>query len=681
MLSRLRRSPLFYRYTALYFVVLLVVSGGFSIFMLRYAMNQLAESERRNALDHMTIMADDLEDQYRVLQEISLLISADPNYQPSFLATSAYKDIEILKSFPHFVNYSALSKQYFLMYPDQRRIFTSSGNSAYFEYYAPAQLGIDAADCGALREEILETNVSFIRQVGNQFLAVFPVRFFSNQDAEARAALCFMFTQGQIRERMSLVAAGKYDNLRVVLDGTEIIGFSGEAAADTLLSVASARERVYMDAVPHISLALLMYMQRPWIVATVLLGALLIVTLMAYLLSYWSLRPLWRLIGRYKPAISRADNEIEQLENIISRMEEINNYSLEQVRNTILVSILRGYYSEQLLAKWPVFHISFTRDLCCVLIISTALQSETDAWEIMRSLEGEEDVRYHLYAAHIAQDQNIVVLASFDASLSAADMADIIRRKLGRQDMLITPGDVFTSPKLLSISYMQALTARHYENELPLAGLSETEQMAKRLLALVRSRDEEGIAQQCRTISAMLREQIENIDELKQYMHALTAELVHSAMQQNIQSIGKQEMRVLRLLPDADSFANELCALLCGAAQKLPAQQAAQSSQRISRAIVEYVTANAFDPDFSLARISEQFGLSEDYVSAMIKKETGSAFKEYLTRLRIDEVKHLLITQPELTVNEISVRVGYRQASNLIRKFKELTGCTPTQYR
>ena len=95
---------------------------------------------------------------------------------------------------------------------------------------------------------------------------------------------------------------------------------------------------------------------------------------------------------------------------------------------------------------------------------------------------------------------------------------------------------------------------------------------------------------------------------------------------------------------------------------------------------MEYVIANAFDPDLGLQEMSEAFGLSADYISSMIKRETGSAFKEYLTMLRIGEARRLLNEDKGLSVSDVAFKVGYRQTSNFSKKFKELTGSLPSQF-
>ena len=65
----------------------------------------------------------------------------------------------------------------------------------------------------------------------------------------------------------------------------------------------------------------------------------------------------------------------------------------------------------------------------------------------------------------------------------------------------------------------------------------------------------------------------------------------------------------------------------------------------------------------------------------MVKKETGSAFKEYVTLLRISEARGLLMEDKNLTVSDAALRVGYRKVYNFSKKFKELTGVLPSQIR
>lgn len=53
---------------------------------------------------------------------------------------------------------------------------------------------------------------------------------------------------------------------------------------------------------------------------------------------------------------------------------------------------------------------------------------------------------------------------------------------------------------------------------------------------------------------------------------------------------------------------------------------------------------------------------------------------EYLIDLRIRQAKELLHST-DMTVNDISMSVGYYNASSFIRRFKQHEGVTPNEYR
>ena len=53
---------------------------------------------------------------------------------------------------------------------------------------------------------------------------------------------------------------------------------------------------------------------------------------------------------------------------------------------------------------------------------------------------------------------------------------------------------------------------------------------------------------------------------------------------------------------------------------------------------------------------------------------------EYLTLLRVEHAKELL-EMTDLTIRDISARAGYYDSGSFIRRFKQVTGETPAQYR
>ncbi len=82
----------------------------------------------------------------------------------------------------------------------------------------------------------------------------------------------------------------------------------------------------------------------------------------------------------------------------------------------------------------------------------------------------------------------------------------------------------------------------------------------------------------------------------------------------------------------------------------------------------------------SLRRISEHIHLSESYFSKIFKDDTGLSVVQYITLLRIQEAKKLLMYS-QLTVNQISKSLGYNRTSYFCKIFKMATTETPHSYR
>ncbi len=93
----------------------------------------------------------------------------------------------------------------------------------------------------------------------------------------------------------------------------------------------------------------------------------------------------------------------------------------------------------------------------------------------------------------------------------------------------------------------------------------------------------------------------------------------------------------------------------------------------------EYIQSN-FQKDLSLDEVSRQLDLSSYYFSKLFKEETGSNFLEYVTGLRMEKAKELLLSE-NYSMKEICSAVGYSDPNYFSRIFKKNIGVTPTEYR
>ena len=77
---------------------------------------------------------------------------------------------------------------------------------------------------------------------------------------------------------------------------------------------------------------------------------------------------------------------------------------------------------------------------------------------------------------------------------------------------------------------------------------------------------------------------------------------------------------------------------------------------------------------------AEKANLSPSYFSDLIKKETGSTPKDFISLFMIEEAKRQLVETGD-DISEIAYRLGFEYPAHFTRMFKRLAGMTPKEYR
>ena len=96
---------------------------------------------------------------------------------------------------------------------------------------------------------------------------------------------------------------------------------------------------------------------------------------------------------------------------------------------------------------------------------------------------------------------------------------------------------------------------------------------------------------------------------------------------------------------------------------------------RAKEYIQEHQTENV-----RLGHVARHVNTSTFYFCKIFKKATGINFTDYLSRVRIEKSKNLLLN-PNLRVSEIAFEVGFQSLTHFNRVFKKILGQSPTQYR
>ncbi|MCO6059610.1 response regulator transcription factor [Pseudomonas sp. MOB-449] len=78
--------------------------------------------------------------------------------------------------------------------------------------------------------------------------------------------------------------------------------------------------------------------------------------------------------------------------------------------------------------------------------------------------------------------------------------------------------------------------------------------------------------------------------------------------------------------------------------------------------------------------LAQQCGMTPFRFSRLFKEVNGVGFMEYILGKRMDFAKHLL-ENSQMPVTSIGYEAGFKDPSYFARAFKQLAGCTPSEYR
>lgn len=83
----------------------------------------------------------------------------------------------------------------------------------------------------------------------------------------------------------------------------------------------------------------------------------------------------------------------------------------------------------------------------------------------------------------------------------------------------------------------------------------------------------------------------------------------------------------------------------------------------------------------TIASLCTELNTNRTYLSYYINNTYGCSFRDFISRLRIDEAKRLLIEDFSKDINEIAITTGFSSTSNFYRTFRKFENKTPAAYR
>jgi len=448
--------------------------------------------------------------------------------------------------------------------------------------------------------------------------------------------------------------------------------------------------------------------------AIFVIGGFLIAILMR--INYSPIKKLNKLIEEnfQTPRNTAGDklNELELLEYALLQYNRENIHLKEfaasnknVIKNYLIDCFLAGQAKEidNIIETCRSADLEFNMDYYCVIIIrSSNINDITDSQVsgILSSVIPSANSQVILHRNMRFNSIVIIYGSSTNDESHSQQMAREIQKRLNEEynsDIRIGIGNFYDSIFNISSSYEEALRVLEYNSILSKSGIiSFNEIMQKsdhsvdypfalleKLEESVRSSDIIGIR--------------DNINRLVEHMKNENLSLfwIKNICYDTVNTISKELLRKFRHSPllnkpyieriyssNINTFEDiiEIMKEISEDVTNYLSVDKESYELKLLQQIIKYIRENFQDPDFSLQSLADSLQMSTPYLSQYFKKNTEYTISEYVTRLRMEKAKELLLNT-DMGVNEIAYEVGYYSVPSFIRKFREKEKVTPGQFK
>lgn len=138
----------------------------------------------------------------------------------------------------------------------------------------------------------------------------------------------------------------------------------------------------------------------------------------------------------------------------------------------------------------------------------------------------------------------------------------------------------------------------------------------------------------------------------------------------------KNSMKTIQTLEEIKNYIRMLLKKIIG----VPDTISGRRYSDIIEIAKDQIRKTYMSDEISLNTIAAEVGMSPSYFSSIFSKEMGKTFVEYLTEIRMDRAKELLMCS-SMKTSEIGYEVGYKDPHYFSYIFKKTQNCTPKEFR
>lgn len=710
----LRRSKTYYRYLLSYVALLLtgtlallLFSQAFFVAELRRSLTDMHRSRIRQTVQELD---DNLQQIYTIDYQIS---SVNENFHSYYHEeASPLRDLRIVNEFKNLLAPSTLIAEVALLDADEENVYTSTAvyaKSLFFNsIFSFDEWDDPAGDLTSLRARIVrpaekvngtERYITFINAPSvfsrmQDAVLMFFVRethflsALSPEDSPTQQGAIWDSQGRLIVSTLPLTAEITGNHFRH--EGVEYLVLREPSTVMDwsyvfLLPIREAYEPIYRA---QVTLTVFM-------LSVLVMGSLVIHYAMR--LNYKPIKELTEALG------SSGSDDLESLRDMISSLSTQNEHMRSQLmcspdgqalKDSLLFSLLKGKFDSFEAFNREAKPLGMVFDKPCYQVLILRLFDQDT--ELPRQTLNEafeecfgQDFTWHF--RELFEHSMLVCLAGMNAGQEALfaqrcmQLIDVCAEKHGLT-VSIGASNCYDDIARLSAACFEATQAvrehfirgRHQfirYQELSRTLTTDTNQLS--ILSQLAGQTPQQQMQTVRTFVEALKADRVPALLAKSYCNSAVQLLIANSSQ----PVNMEDMFTITYLRTADDYLSFMLHMLDTGTESAPADAAQpEPMTELLERIYACISESYDDCSFSIQDAADKLGMSASYLSQYFKQQTGTTLTGYVADLRIRKACTLLETTT-MPVQMISESVGYYNQNSFIRRFKQITGVTPGEYR
>ena len=141
-----------------------------------------------------------------------------------------------------------------------------------------------------------------------------------------------------------------------------------------------------------------------------------------------------------------------------------------------------------------------------------------------------------------------------------------------------------------------------------------------------------------------------------------------------------QQVEEINNIPEVEAFKRE-CQYLYAEAVKNEKERGISDAEKnpLVGKVKDYIFSHLHDK-IKVADIAEELGVNPNYLTSVFNKDENISIKKYILQEKIRRSQNLL-KYSDYNIQEIGFYLGFSSQSHFTRKFQEIAGMTPNEYR